>query len=273
MLKPRPDLPFQPITWGGEPHDFTVAAGGNHMRNLGIYTTETAIQRYVFGTRHLTWDGRVYKYASTGAANYALNVDFACRYANSVAQAYDEVGATASAIGDTTIGISAGTHTAFTKDQLAGGFLIVYYTGGGGHTQFRGIIGNDASAENAAFTLYLDSPLTVVTVASTTSCEVWYNPYSYLSSSSNHAFAGKPAVQIAAANTYFWVQTWGLCWLAHNSSDSALTNTNLRGTFRHDGSYEADYAMTNVGGVHTSQIAGIPIVRDAGPLFMLQISI
>ncbi|KKL18965.1 hypothetical protein LCGC14_2470230, partial [marine sediment metagenome] len=48
-------FPFNPINWPALPHDFT---GDN---NLGIYTSETT-QRYVYGTRYITWDGRVYKY-------------------------------------------------------------------------------------------------------------------------------------------------------------------------------------------------------------------
>lgn len=237
-----------------------------------IYSTSlTKDANWNLGDRVALPDGRVFRYAKTGAANYSLNNDFACRFAAEEAQGYDEV-AVATAVGDKKVTIDGGTHDEFTEDELRGGYVIVYYDGGGGYTQFRGIIGNDAAAANADFTVYLDAPLDVATVAGTTGIEVWYNPYSYLSSSSAHAFAGKPAVQITAALTYFWVQTWGLCWLARNSSDSALTNTNLRACFRHDGSYEADYGYSNVGGVHTNQIAGVPVVRDAGPFLMLQIS-
>jgi len=219
------------------------------------------------------WDGRVFKYAKSGAANYTMNVDMACKYHHSVAQAYDEVNTT-NAIGDTSIIMDGGTHDAFTEDELAGGYVIIYKDGGGGNTQFRGIAGNEASAENADVTVYLDAPVTVVTVGATTSGEIWHNPYGYLGDEGvgTHPFAGKPAVQITTANTYFWVQTWGLCWLSHNSTDSALTSTNQRCVFRHDGSYEADYGYGNIGGVHTNQIAGHAVVRDAGPLLYLTIS-
>jgi len=52
-------LPHRPIYDGGSPHDYT---GDNR---LGLYTEETT-QRYVHGTRHITWDGRVFKYALAG---------------------------------------------------------------------------------------------------------------------------------------------------------------------------------------------------------------
>lgn len=263
--------PFNPIPWHSTPHDFS----GDH--NLGIYATETT-QRYICGTRYTMWDGRVFKYAKTGDSNYTLNNDFACRWAHSVAQSYDEVNTT-NAIGDTSFIMDGGSHTTFAKDELAGGYVIIYKDGGGGNTQFRGIVGNDYSYTDLDVTVYLDAPLAKETVGTTTSCEIWHNPYTYLATAAaatTHGFAGKPVVQVTVANTYFWLQTWGMCWMAHNSSTSAFSNSNQRACFRADGSYEAEYGDDNRGatsGANMSQIAGNVIVRDAGPLLYMMVSI
>lgn len=59
-------LPFNPIEWPAAPHDFSGDL------NLGIYAKET-VQRYVYGTRYITWDGRVYKYmgvTTSGVTSY-----------------------------------------------------------------------------------------------------------------------------------------------------------------------------------------------------------
>lgn len=52
-------LPFNPFNWPASPIDHAQAIPDTPY--MGIYTVETT-QRYVYGTRYITWDGRVYKY-------------------------------------------------------------------------------------------------------------------------------------------------------------------------------------------------------------------
>lgn len=267
----RFNYPFNPINWPAVPIDHALPNSDAPI--MGIYTTETT-QRYIPGTRYTMWDGRVFKYGKTGAANYSLNNDFACQHGQAVAQAYDQVNTT-NAIGDTSFVMDGGTHTTFEKDELAGGYAIIYYTGGGGNTQFRGITGNDYSYTNLDVTIYVDAPLAVETVGATTACEIWHNPYTGLATGATkvHAFAGKPVVQVTTASTYFWLQTWGMCWMAHDSATSALTTHNLEAKFLTSGAYSANYGYSNLGGGFTNQTAGIAIVRNAGPLLLMQISV
>lgn len=230
---------------------------------------------YNIGDRVVLPDGRVFRYAKSGSA---INVDRACEFYEDEAQGWTVLDAgTNTAIGSTSVTVNGGTHAALTKDELRGGYIIIFKDGGGGYTQFRGIIGNAASAEDADIVVYLDAPLDVAVVGGTTACEVFYNPYADLREGSycNFSKAGKAAVHVTAANMYFWVQTWGPCWIAPNTSDAAFT-TYLHGAafFRHDGGIEGEIATGSRTTENPTQRAGFLINEgySAGPLLMLQIS-
>ena len=101
--------PHLPLDWQSTPQDFT---GDN---NLGIYTKETT-QRFVYGTRYLTWDGRVYKYMglTTGGCVSYHGV------ANTCEAITTWVAAIAGTAGDRVYSI---TDTGITEDQLAGAMI------------------------------------------------------------------------------------------------------------------------------------------------------
>lgn len=260
-------------------------AKSNYLGREGVVTPQTVPSwefiyeaslvknpKYNIGDRVVLPDGRVFRYAKSGSA---LNVDVGCSFAEDEVETYRTV-LTATAVGDTSITIDGNSHAELTKDELRGGYVIVYHTGGGGDTQFRGIIGNDAAAANADFTIYLDGPLDHATIAATTGIEVFYNPYANLTASlhTKQSKAGKPAIQVAAANTYFWVQTWGPCWLAPQLT-SFGDNNDRAGYWRHDGSIEGEIANTSKDvNLNSTQYAGFLINEGltSGPLFMLQVS-
>ena len=185
---------------------------------------------------------------------------------------YTAVGASY-AVGVSKISLSASTHSAITKDELRGGYVVIWT--GAKHDQFRGVIGNDASAENAAITLYLDGNLST---AITTShyAEVYENPYASVKTASNAALGkgGVPAIYIAATDTYFWVQTLGPRFVAPQSNMN--DNGGVGAYFRHDGSLESvEVALgaLTVPADDTSQYAGFRIIGSQsgnGPLFMLK---
>lgn len=205
--------PFQPLGWQAAPHDFT---GDNQ---LGIYTSETT-QRYVYGTRYLTWDGRVYKYmllTTGGGVSY-----------HGVANTLEAVTTWTTAVAGT-----AGsrdytiTDTGISEDQLAGAMIELYdSTIDNSHTIH--IVGNDASGASTT-KIYLEFPLPV-TMTTSDAVEVFENPYRAVSEASNStaAWVGIPCV--TAATTYnIWAQTWGPALVSPGNTtlDDAAANERL----------------------------------------------
>ncbi len=222
-------------------------------------------------------DGREYRYAkSLGVLSAAEAAQF------------DSVGVIAyiaavitGAVGDTSIIVPATTHAAaFAKDELRGGYVSIF----GNNTDdidhmFRGIIGNDSSAINAAVTLYLDGPLDVV-MDTNSAIEVFENPYNHLvkqidgdgsGGDPDKGKGGVPAVYVSAAATYFWLQTKGPRFV---QPASTVVNNMTGVYYRHDGSIEGDIAVgSKDNNAQTSQYAGYRISGDYsgnGPLIMLQ---
>jgi len=233
-----------------------------------IYTTSlTKDPKWNIGDRRVLPDGREYRYAkSSGVCASGQSVDFdqtgAIPYATMVA----------AAVGDTELTFGATTHDAIAEDELRGGYCVVWT--GSDYDQFRGVIGNDASAANAAIKIYIDGPVsTAITVSH--SGEVYENPYASVIEASNAALGkgGVPAVYVSAANMYFWVQTRGPRFVAPQSSVDG--HGGVGSMFRHDGSLEG--VETAIGGTVPAtagtQYAGYRMIgapAGNGPLFMLQ---
>jgi len=190
--------PFNPIEWPALPHDF----GSDNL--LGIRSTD-ATQRYVYGTRYTTWDGRVYKYfnAVAGVSSYhgAGNAEVA-------AVTYVVLPVDAEA-GQNHIIVTLGSRA---EDDLAGSYLIIYdksSTAGLEDNLNYGILGN--SNTTTTTDIYLDGNLPVKLLTSD-AVEVFENPYRELThATDSYAFwAGIPA-RSQAAGYKGWVQTWGPC--------------------------------------------------------------
>lgn len=236
-----------------------------------IYETSLVkADQWYIGDRIVLPDGREYRYAKSSAACISGQ---AAEFTYTGYTAYTAFGVSA-AVGATSVTVPAATHAALTEDELRGGYIIIF-DGSTNNTQFRGIIGNAAADENAAFVVYLDGPLTEAVTAATSACETYQNPYAALrtGTSMTLAKAGIPAVKVTAASTYFWVQTKGPCWAAPQSGVGA--NGGIGCFWRHDGSLEsADTALAVTTATYdTSQYAGFTIEGTAagnGPLFMLQ---
>lgn len=159
----------------------------------------------------------------------------------------------------------------FAKDELRGGYVIIY-SAGDTYQQF-GIVGNTLCSESE-MTVYLDRAITVV-VTSTQYTEILPNPYRYLKheSSSHESHAGIP-MSAATAGQYFWVQTWGPCWINPQSGVGG-TSTERMVIFGPDGSLRNWSLNTTEDAGY--QTAGFIINKDSlgsdGPPFiMLQIS-
>lgn len=252
-----------------------VGSAGDVMHRVTpdySYLYETSLvqdPRWFIGDRVVLPDGREFRYAKSSAA---INTNLACNFTYTGYTAYTAAGV-AGAIGDKTVTVPAATHAALTQDELRGGYIII---GNGGSTvQFRQIVGNDAAAANAAFVVYLDVALTAVITASSTGIETYQNPFAAIGQSVDRTYpkAGVAATVVAAASTYFWVQTAGFTWLAPQAN---VGDAGLAGLFyRHDGSVDdvqTALAVT-VEGYSTSQYAGICVEGSAsgnGPLIMLK---
>ena len=247
-------LPFNPIEWPAMPHDYT----GDD--NLGLSTSDT-VQRYVAGTRHLAWDGSVYKYGKASAVMTSYQAG--AKFTDTAADVTYESLPGGEAAGGRALTITQGS---ITEDLYQGGLLTLFYSGTGDGTTFA-IQGNDATSGTIT-RLYLDRALPA-DVTSSHSCELFPNPYMAIAqnSATGESVVGPPMAIIASAS-YGWFKTRGPAFL------SAQANVGVAYTqaayWRHDGSVDVG---TSAGAAFvTDQYAGYSLSDGvtAGPLIMLQ---
>ena len=247
-------LPFNPIEWPAVPHDFT----GDD--NLGLSTSDTT-QRYVAGTRHLAWDGSIYKYGKASAVMTSYQAG--AKFTDTAADVTYESLPGGEAAGDRIITITQGS---ITEDTYQGGLLTLFYSGTGDGTTFA-IQGNDATSGTIT-RLYLDRALPA-DVTSSHSVELFPNPYMAIAqnSATGESVVGPP-MAIIASSSFGWFKTRGPAFL------SAQANVGVAYTqaayWRHDGSVDVG---TSAGAAFvTDQYAGYSLSDGvtAGPLIMLQ---
>ena len=184
--------------------------------------------------------------------------------------------AESAALGATQVVMTNQGTVAQTEDGLRGGLIVLKPATGStnGEVQMRGIIGNTAGGVSDEITIYLDAGLTeALTTASYAFCMP--NPYNNiaLSSTDYTSVAGLAAVEVAAADVYFWLQTWGLCWVAPQG-ECGQTAFGRGLVFRHDGTIQhVDYSSA-IGGAY-GQNAGFIVdnnwLNNGSTLIMLQI--
>jgi len=257
-------LPNGPLKYISSPVDKT----GDY--NLGIYTAD-ATQRFVYGTRFVTWDGRVYKYANAVAQVY--NYWGAHAYENA-AVAWTAL-PSANNIGERKQVVTLGSRT---TNDLAGGYLMIYDASETTTNYLFGIIGNNDTS--TVTTIYIDSPLPMTTTTSD-ACEVFENPYRETKA---HAAGICPVIcvpaQSAAAGYKYWGQTYGPAYISPtNSTLDDPTAGEMQVYFSGEGTTGGlvEYAVSSTS---ENQHAGFLLNCDiatagnmAGPLIMLQISI
>jgi len=256
--------PFNPIGWQGSPHDFS---GDN---NLGIYATE-ATQRFVYGTRYLTWDGRVYKYANAGAAITTAHVDYAVYWAADHRSDWYQALPAAITAGDTSVlvDLTGGSSETCDEDELAGGYVFLMKLALANQC-IRQIVGNTKNVSTETI-IYLEAPVSHAFTKTTDHFEILANPWadirsSYATGTTTTTMAGMPVVTCAASSKT-WIQTWGICrgsWVGPAATERSLYY-HANGSFAH-------YADIAAG---TDQVAGVCILpgTDHSAFFMLQLSI
>ena len=243
-----------------------------------IYEVSTTINPdYHVGDRVVLPDGREYRYAkSSGVCGTSSAAEFV--YTGIIAY----VAATeAVAAGETKVTVPATcSHAAaIAIDELRGGYLVIHGSVTHGRDMmFRGIVGNDYSAIDAAITLYLDGPLDVA-IDTSSAYEVFENPYASVVGLGNNghnqqAKAGVAAAYVSAANMYFWLKIKGPCFL---NSQASVDGGHTGCYWRHDGIIQGAIAVGSASladdQTDTTQYAGYRISgekADNGPLFMLR---
>lgn len=260
--------PFRPLDHIATPRDFTTTAQDKPW--LGVRAVETT-QRYMLGTRNLTWDGRVFKYSYAGGACYAGQL---CSHYSGTAVSYTTV-AVSQVAGDDQVSISSQT---FAEDLLAGGYVIIYGSSNA-DVQDRLIIGHDACS-SSTLTLNLEEPLIAAITAASTGIEVSYNPYYDLRTSATDyaSIAGLAASNVTASGNYFWCQTWGVAWVAPGVA--AVGDDAYERAVISPGSVGAVYEKSNAtyDGNDNAQVVGYIVQRDSSgsggpPFIMLTLSI
>lgn len=257
-------LPNGPLRWIASPRDHT----GDNV--LGIYAVETT-QRYVYGTRFVTWDGRVYKYANAVAQVYSY---WGAHAYENAAVAWTAL-PSANNAGERKQVVTLGSRT---TNDLAGGYLMIYDASATTTTYLFGIVGNNDTA--TVTTIYIDSALPVTTTTSDY-CEVYENPYRETKA---HAAGVCPVVCVpanSAAATYkYWGQTWGPAYISPTNStvdDPTVAEHTVYFSYEGTTGGLVEQAITSTS---EAQHAGFILNADiatagnmAGPLIMLQISI
>ena len=144
-------------------------------------------------------------------------------------------------------------------------------------TQNRRIISNTASSGTTC-TITLDGP---IAVAGTHAVEIIPSLYGDLQTSGSNEYdgvAGVPA-RTATNNQYFWVQTWGPCWIAPGGAGTPGSTAMERTVyFVGDGSINGDVGfVAPTTEPERRQVAGFIIQTDTSgsggpPFVMLQVS-
>lgn len=263
--------PFNPVIWPAVPHDFT---GDN---NLGYYTTETT-QRYAWGTRGITWDGKVFKYsrskdtlhAGFGALNGAsIDVSDLINSNHTLTISIGDRGVLVTVA--STEGYNEG---AIEEDELQGAMFVVGH-GSAATTETRTVIGNDfLAAAGGTMMVYVDHPFAIE--HTTGFMELPLNAYGYLLKPANTigSVMGIPNI-IATTGQHLWIQSWGLCWCVPGGGDSSISGAyeNRDVYFVGDGSVNGGNIATIESGFQkagfTTDAAESP---GAMPMVMLQIS-
>lgn len=246
--------PFRPLDWAATPHDFA----GDYQ--LGPYQVEEA-QRYVWGTRYLMWDGRVFKYS------YSISALKSYHLSGTVEDApIGYITSLATAIGERSINVTIGSRV---EDDLAGGYMFIFDETID-NSVGRGIVGNDATSGETTM-VHLDYPLAVAVTISDHNT-LFENPYRAIQSSAAYVtFMGVAASPVSGAGYDFWLQTYGIY---HSSGGETLNkgtdddkdlvvgqNGGLFLISTHDHYQRIGYMITGAG-THTE-----------GPLMMLQLSV
>jgi hypothetical protein len=222
-----------------------VGMAGQEYPNLDIpevWTVDT-VQKYPIGTKFVNGN-RVYHYA---LANGTCNSEWGAykgkkSNTNAVAPTQSttvdaETGVAAGAAGSYYVSVTIDTEIGdattgvLTANELAGGIIVVG-NGSSQHPQMRYIVSHPAlTSTGGTLTVKMDMPLVTAVTASTTNIELMENPFYGLKADGSGGdyvtYMGISAAPAVADGEYFWLQTWGICWITSDGAtcDSAGDRT------------------------------------------------
>ncbi len=252
-----------PLFDGGSPRDFALST-----HEFGIYLKETT-QRFVYGTRYITWDGRVYKYM--GITTEGVQPYSGC--ANTLPAQTDWVTAVAASLGDRSMVVT--DNSTIAEDQLAGGMVQTYNATIANSPQYA-IVGNDKS-NGTNVRIYVEFPL-YQAITANDSIEMFANPYrlvdGQLVSHPYNAWVGVACVT-AVDGENVWVQSWGPCITSPGNTSLDDAAENVRTAY-----FKADGSISEVDGAGVTasenQMAGYILNQGtlgiAGPQIYLMCS-
>ena len=251
--------------------DKSIYSGQIPQLNFLSYVSTTAQPGWNIGDGVELADGSVYRHALSNGAG-TIEPDQGCHFTDTGLVAYTAFGI--SATGTNEVTVPAQTHALQVKDQLAGGYAIIF-NGSADDDCTYGITGNDATAADVAFKIRLDRSVNPAVVAGTSAIEVYINPYRAISqvSSSVLPYCGCAVRLVSAAANYFWVKTKGPVYC---SPQDGVGNDNggIAVNWRHDGTLQK--GETAIGSStatnDTNQQAGYVLAGSKsgnGPLIVL----
>jgi len=221
----------------------------------GLVTGQTALQGLCvaqttknceFGTRRVTWDGRVFRYSLAGARcdTYIGNIFF-----NSIGTGAGDVGidwsalAATSAIGATSVTMTnQGGHT-IAANALVGGLIILNPSSGTNNAviQQRRITANTAATLNGTCVISFAEPLVRALTVNVAYGYCMPSMYSdiraaqVIGNAGRMSFIGYAAGECDVAGKYHWEQTWGKISASLYGSAVGKTQYMREVVFRYDG--------------------------------------
>lgn len=246
----------------------------------------SAVQNCLFGTRRVTWDGDVFKYAHPAANSvagtiYHVRPGMGCKNShdpgylrvtggNIAERAVDDT--TMTILLDTTSGSADWFGTAYNmvgaKMVFAGMSPVQQYT----------IVGHSVGGNGATITLTIDGGVTAI-IAAATMMEITPNAYTLVAAGGSlmTSVVGVPAAPMPA--TYNgWIQTWGILWVTPGITGIGEGNEDRAVIFHDDGSIHQLSDGNAWGTTDCNQYAGFISHRTTvggfsnPPFIMLQIS-
>jgi len=212
--------------------------------NLELYEVGTT-KKYPLGTRLVTADGRVFRYAKAegdlvanrGALNHQRYNGITGGIVSAFASGVTEVNILldGDTSGDTFFGVA---------NNMAGGSIVMPT---GAPTMCRQIVKHPAGADGETITITLDGPTTRA-IAAADMAEVMRNPYQALVQSTHGEWLAIMGVTQNAfsAGDYGWIQTWGVSWITPSLGTLGVDEYDRELIFLGDGSIvqSTDYDPT-----------------------------
>lgn len=252
-----------------------LVAGQTSLQALYV---ASAIKNCSLGTRRITWDGRVFRYAKAGAN--LVDMKHGVKGFNKLVTEKAAICSAAAKDAKTLVVTFNGDFwdAALGVDELYGGYISLYRNT---DRQQRLIVGNTAvKASGGECTLTLNDALTVAIEASD-ECEILANPYSDVRNTPDvsSSVLGMPAV-LATEDQYFWIQSWGTHRITPSGGELGQHAGERQFVFTADGSVRAlRDEINDAEPGYSQQLAGFLIERTvdgtegcAAPFIMLQIS-